>query len=600
MKWSEAMIQQGVNAYYQRDPEVVAASADSAIHWLERRKPGKEQARLLAKAYQTYGSYYDQYQYNADSTAKYLRKSVDKAELSGISEDLPQYYGNYANTMRLAGSLDSAAIYYHRAITIADSLKLPDDNYIPLYNGIAGVFSDMHDYDNSLTWWNKSMGIYNVMDQFDKFNTLSGLANLYYYKEDYPNAEKVLTRLDKLLDSIPDPTWERMFNNVNLADTYIRLGHTREAMPMLEKSTQFFTERQPNPIVVSYIHTLLIRAATTDGDFAKGKKLAAAYPESDTLRLEQYIARIKALEDLYARSGDYREAYTYRIRHDRLQDSLHSYQLSQRISALNAIYQRDQRILTLQTENTRQTAHIYKLIAAVAVAVAVIVVLIMMSLMRRYNARKREDRMMNKIIRLREENLRNRVTPHFIYNALNHELLRESQGEESHLDRLINLIRRQQYAMSDILIPFAEELKFVDDYIDVTGEDCSGPLNYTCSIDPDIDTGFLFPSMALLILVENVFKHGFRTLPDNTGRRLEIEMRPEKGDRVSLTVTNNCGDNDGHSEQNGTGLRVLLETIRLIKEKYHEEITFSRYFTTAPDGEKTHTAIINLSTEIKK
>lgn len=97
MKWSEAMIQQGVNAYYQRDPEVVAASADSAIHWLERRKPGKEQARLLAKAYQTYGSYYDQYQYNADSTAKYLRKSVDKAELSGISEDLPQYYGNYAN-----------------------------------------------------------------------------------------------------------------------------------------------------------------------------------------------------------------------------------------------------------------------------------------------------------------------------------------------------------------------------------------------------------------------------------------------------------------------------------------------------------------------
>ncbi|MDE6340768.1 MAG: histidine kinase [Muribaculaceae bacterium] len=600
MRWSEAMVEQGVIAYYQRDPRTLATSADSAIRWLERHTPDKNKARILAKAYQTYGSYFDQYHYNADSTAKYLRKAVDYAELSGIRSDLPQYYGNYANTMRLAGSLDSAAIYYHRAISIADSLTLPEANYIPLYNGIAGVFSDMHDFDNGLIWWNKSMDIYGVMDQYDKFNTLSGLANLYYYKGDYRDAERVLTRLDNLLDSIPESTWERMFNNINLADTYIRLGRVGEAMPILEKSSEFFTTRQPNPMVVSYIHTLLIRAATSAGDYAEGKRVALTHPESDTLRLEQHVARLKALEDLYASSGDYSRAYSYRTRHDAVQDSLRSYKLRQRISALNLLYQRDRRILNLQTENTRQSAHIYKLIAAVAIAVAVIVVLVLMSMMRRYNARKREDRMMNKIIKLREENLRNRVTPHFIYNALNQELFRKTHGEESHLESLLNLIRRQQYAMSDILIPFAEELRFVDDYIDVIGANCKGRLRYTCLIDPVIDTGLLFPSMALQILVENAFKHGFRSLPAEVDRRLEIEMRPEKDNRVSVTVTNNCGPDHTDTDHKGTGLRVLLETMRLIKEKYHEEITFSHCFTTSPDGEIYHKASIHLSTEIKK
>ena len=88
--WSEAMVQQGVNSYYQGNAPLVLTSSDSAIMWLERQKPSKEIARLLAKAYQTHGAYYDQYYFNPDSSALYFRKAVDHAELSGIKEDLPQ------------------------------------------------------------------------------------------------------------------------------------------------------------------------------------------------------------------------------------------------------------------------------------------------------------------------------------------------------------------------------------------------------------------------------------------------------------------------------------------------------------------------------
>ncbi len=598
--WSEAMVQQGVNAYYQGNPPLVLASADSAMHWLERQKPSKERARVLAKAYQTHGAYYDQYYFNADSTALYFRKAVDNVEYSGIREDLPQAYSNYANAMRMGASLDSAAFYYNRAISTADSLGLGPIHYIPLYNGIASVLTDMRDFDNSAIWWEKSMGIYDAMDQYDKFNTLTGYGNDFYYREDYEGANRIFSMLRNKLDSMPGATWETMFTDVNLADSYLRLGETSKAIALLDTAAKFFMVEQPNPMVTSYIHTLQIRAAVAQGDFEQGLYLARTYPEADTLRLEQHLARLKALESLYNNIGNHRLAYATRCRHDQLNDSLRSYKLSQQISALNASYQRDRRILDLEAGNTRQQAHIYKLMAAIAIAVAVIIGLVLLFVVRRAHMRRREQKMMNKIISLRQENLRNRVTPHFIYNALNHELHNEKNGNPSHLDALVHLIRRQQIIASEILIPFSEELKFTDDYISVISDNGRDPLDYQYKIEPSIDPEFSFPSMTLQILVENAFKHGFTTLGPGEERKLFISVGSCGGNRISVSVFNNCGSNPSNAEKGGTGLHVLVETFRLLNEHNKEQIIFNIDMNAECYGLKGYNATITLPNNLKQ
>ncbi|MDE6741551.1 MAG: histidine kinase [Muribaculaceae bacterium] len=597
--WSEAMVQQGVNAYYQGNPSLVLASADSALSWLERQKPSPSLARVLAKAYQTHGAYYDQYYFNADSSIHYLRKSVDNVELSGIRTELPQAYGNYANALRMGAVLDSAALYYHRAISVADSLGLEPVHYIPLYNGMAGVFSDMHDFDNSEIWWNKSMGIFDSMNQFDKFNTLTGYGNHLYYKEDYAGAQQAFTRLRRLLDSVPESEWERMFTNVNLADSYIRNGRAKEGLALLDTAAIYFTETQPNPTVISYIQTLAMRAATRLGNYTGGLELARRYPEADTLRLEQHLARLKALEELYANIGNHRLAYATRTRHDHLNDSLRSYHLTQQISALNAIYQRDHRILNLEAGNTRQQAHIYKLTAGIAISLMVIVGLIFIFVMRRINARKREERMMSKIISLRQETLRNRVTPHFIYNALNHELHNAQHGQPSHLNSLVDLIRKQQIVASEILVPFSEELKFTDDYIRVISDNGRDPFRYDYSSEPGIPDDFPFPSMTLEILVENAFKHGFPTLAPGTERVLSIRVRRAPDGKIAVSVFNNCGPSPSGAEKGGTGLRVLLETLKLINE--HNRIQTLLHINTNAEinGLKGYNATITLPDNLK-
>lgn len=597
--WSEVMVQQGINSYYQGNPELLITSTDSAISWLERQRPTPERARVLAKAYQTHGAYYDQYYFNPDSTLKYIRKSVENVEQTGIRSDLPQAYGNFANAFRMAASLDSAAIYYHKAITIADSIGLEDAHYIPLYNGIAAVFSDMKDFHNGGIWWRKSMDIIGSMNHFDKFNTFTGYGNYLYYSENYPEAEKVFMRLRNMLDSIPDTRWEKMFTDVNIADINIALGHNDKADALLDSTAIYFSKEQPNPVASSYIHTLQMKSAVAEGDFQRALDLSKIHPDSDTLRLEQRLARLNALERLYENIGNYHQALATRKLYDHLNDSLRSYNLKQQISALNAMYQRDQRILNLQAGNSRQKAHIYFLIAAVGCSIAIIIAFILYFVTRRIRIRTREEKMMNKIISLRQENLRNRVTPHFIYNALNHELLNAKHGKPSHLDALVGLIREQQQVASEMLIPFSEELKFVDDYIRVIGDNPNSPLNYKFSIDPDIDTSFLFPSMTLQILVENAFKHGFHPLPMGTMKILDISVRHTDGDRVAVSVFNN-GTIETCSDTTGTGLRVLMETIRLINDRNKTNIDFNVNIDTELNGIKGYLAIITLSTNLKK
>ena len=597
--WSHGMVLQGVNAYYQRDPGLVLASNDSAVAWLERQPLTPETAYMLARAYQTRGAYYDQFSYNPDSSSMSLRRAIYYTELSGRTNDLPQVYANFANSLRIASVLDSAAIYYHRAITVADSLRMPAERYIALYNGIASVLTDMRDFDNSAYWWQKSLDILSEMNTYDKFNTLTGYGNDLYYREDYEGANRVFRSLKVMLDSIPDSDWERHFTSVNLADTEIRLGRTVPATSVLDSAARYFTEVQPNPVVTCFTRTLQMRAALVDGDIPRALALAEKYPVNTSMRLEQLLARLSVLEEVYRAAGLYKEAYNMNIRYGQLNDSLRSYKLKQHISTINAMYQRDRRILNLEAERTHQEVRIFRLFAIMACLIALTVALVLFSIIRRGRIRRREEKMMRKIVTLRQENLRNRITPHFIYNALNHELNHARAHTPYHLDALVRLIRRQQYVTSEMVIPFKEELSFVNDYIHVMADSMRDRPEYLCTMPEGLQLDFLFPSMALQILVENAFRHGLKSLPPGERGYLVISLSIEEGDRVAVTVFNSCGSGNDSSQGSGTGLRVLVEPIRLINERNKEKTIFSINTQSILNGIAGCTATINLPLSLK-
>lgn len=68
---------------------------------------------------------------------------------------------------------------------------------------------------------------------------------------------------------------------------------------------------------------------------------------------------------------------------------------------------------------------------------------------------------------LRMENIRNRVSPHFIFNVLSREINSHSNGYSENMRQLVKLMRRNLELTEHLCVTLDEELDFVHTYIDL-------------------------------------------------------------------------------------------------------------------------------------
>ena len=127
----------------------------------------------------------------------------------------------------------------------------------------------------------------------------------------------------------------------------------------------------------------------------------------------------------------------------------------------------------------------------------------------RKRLRDREQwRMQNAITSLRLENVRNRISPHFIFNVLNREMnLHKGEEESQNLIGLTKLIRRNLELTDCLAVSLADELEFVDTYVGLEKESLGNDFDYQLDLDCKIDLKAVkVPSMLLQIPVENAIK----------------------------------------------------------------------------------------------
>ena len=87
------------------------------------------------------------------------------------------------------------------------------------------------------------------------------------------------------------------------------------------------------------------------------------------------------------------------------------------------------------------------------------------------------------------DNIRNRITPHFIYNALNHEVLAQMEGRKVDLNSLTQLLRRGVEQAGIFQTTLEEELTFVDYYIDIEGKQMGNDFQYFKEISKEVTDG---------------------------------------------------------------------------------------------------------------
>ncbi|MDE5846830.1 MAG: sensor histidine kinase, partial [Muribaculaceae bacterium] len=80
---------------------------------------------------------------------------------------------------------------------------------------------------------------------------------------------------------------------------------------------------------------------------------------------------------------------------------------------------------------------------------------------------------------------------------------------------------------------------------------------------------------------------------------LRISVKRTADGRIAVSVFNNCGPSPSGAEKGGTGLRVLLETIRLINEHNREQTHFNIDTNAEHNGTKGCNATITLPDNLK-
>ena len=107
----------------------------------------------------------------------------------------------------------------------------------------------------------------------------------------------------------------------------------------------------------------------------------------------------------------------------------------------------------------RQTQFVVFAVAVVSILTAVFLYL--------YSKKKRAlllARNHRTVSTLRLENIRNRLSPHFIFNVLNREMAERNVEEKQELSSLVKLMLRNLELAEQLCVTLAEELDFVKTY----------------------------------------------------------------------------------------------------------------------------------------
>ncbi len=154
--------------------------------------------------------------------------------------------------------------------------------------------------------------------------------------------------------------------------------------------------------------------------------------------------------------------------------------------------------------------------------------------------------------------LKAQLNPHFLFNTLNsiNALVGSNpEGARQVLARFAEVLRYSLESDRRAMVPLAEELRFVETYLDIEKARFGKRLQVQLEID-NAARSLLVPPMILQPLAENAVRHGIA--PKEEGGELSVRIQPRNGRLEIEVVDNGVGTMFSSKEEllhYGTGLR---------------------------------------------
>ena len=507
---------------------------------------------------------------------------------------------NIADASRQLGKLADASSWYRRANFLADSLDLHEAQN-SILTGLGQVYNDLRNYQLAHFYFRKAERQYPPKNPKDAHFFYNSWGNVYSSQEKPAEALKCFLKAQKAARQMGQPFMTAVVD-ANLGQTYLELNRLDSAQKYLANTTKFFFV-QPNMQndLQFYIDGLNAALALKQNRLDKASAILGKPYDLSKMSPNYLYLYHKGWADLYERKGQFAKALQYQKLMKQYDDSLRNATMVSNVQENELRFKQDtaivRRDLTLQS--TQAEAKSSRLILLLVIGLLVVGVLALVVFYRykslRHKHQHREE--MNRMMALKMENVRNRFSPHFVFNVLNIFISNLPKGVNvKPLRLLIQVLRANLLTCDQVAVSLEDELQMVMSYSSLRHE--TNPLLPMPRFDiaKEVNMSLMLPSMIIQIPVENALKHAFVGMEESGEKpQLDVKIWVEDGMLRIDVIDNGCGGvgalagmgskKSDAAASTGTGLRILNSTIEMLNAGNARKLYFKmRSRTGEADG----------------
>lgn len=486
---------------------------------------------------------------------------------------------NIADASRQLGKLADASSWYRRANFLADSLNLHEAQN-SILAGLGQVYNDLRNYQLAHFYFRKAERQYPPRNPKDAHFFYNSWGNVYSSQEKPAEALKCFLKAQKATLQMGQPFMTAVVD-ANLGQTYLELNRLDSARKYLANTTKFFFV-QPNMQndLQFYIDGLNAALALKQNRLDKASAILSKPYDLSKMSPNYLYLYHKGWADLYERKGQFAKALQYQKLMKQYDDSLRNATMVSNVQENELRFKQDTAIVRrdLILQSTQAEAKSSRLILLLVIGLLVVGVLALVVFYRykslRHKHQHREE--MNRMMALKMENVRNRFSPHFVFNVLNIFISNLPKGVNvKPLRLLIQVLRANLLTCDQVAVSLEDELQMVMSYSSLRHE--TNPLLPMPRFDiaKEVNMSLMLPSMILQIPVENALKHAFVGMEESGEKpQLDVKVWIEDGMLRIDVIDNGCGGvgavagmgtrKTNAAASTGTGLRILNSTIEML------------------------------------
>lgn len=189
------------------EPERVDVCVSRIEAFCKREMQTKEGSRnmprlnsLLAGAYNCLAAVNHNFHRDREVSVPMYKKALSLLCNSDRKEEMPKTYANLGDAYIQCSDIPEAARCYRRALFLVDSLRMPEQENVTLYMGLAQIYLTLGDERNALKYYRATEKHYSDMTPAMQSYYLCNCGNFYYFTKDYPSALKMFLRMKRQLE----------------------------------------------------------------------------------------------------------------------------------------------------------------------------------------------------------------------------------------------------------------------------------------------------------------------------------------------------------------------------------------------------------------